>query len=177
MVSISYNSVPRTGFVAPNEAEAARLLKLVTSMRPDLGLVGLIEFRRAFAAIGYMFRTEQPVTKYAASHFLDAGNEMLERWGESSIGGAAFVSAIKGHGDICWRAGDRSLGQSFEIGLNLYEGRPCENRWRQLLSGTAALMAPVPPNSSRVAARQARDSISYRRLDGSPVGGSLWSKS
>jgi hypothetical protein len=130
-----------------------------------------------------MFRTPEPVSKYAVNHFLDAGNAMLtEKWGAPGVSGVAFLGAMLAHGDIVWRRADASLGQLLEIGLDLYQGRQCENAWRGLLTGERNVMAPRPPPASRVLEKQARNSVSFQKqgADGQmrPVRGneSLWSR-
>jgi hypothetical protein len=186
MVTVSY-SLPHTGFCPPSKDEAGKLMRIVDGGRPELGLVAsvdLSEFRYALRASGFMFRTVEPVSKYAFAHFLDAGNALLsERWGAPGVSGVAFLGAIHAHADISWRRADASLGLLLEIGLNEFQGRQCENAWRGLLTGERNLMAPRPPPASLVREKEARNSVSFYRqaADGSmrPVGSneSLWDRS
>jgi hypothetical protein len=162
-VSITYH-LPNTGFCNCTEDEAAKLLRIVDAGAPWLALkatTGLSEFRRAFTAVGLMFRTAEPVSKYAAGHFLDAANAMLlERLGSCSVDGVAFLGAIFAHGDICYRLANPKLGQLLELGLHQYHGRQCENSWRGLLTGARNLLPPTAPRSDR-AHLAGRSSVSF----------------
>jgi hypothetical protein len=153
MVSITYN-LPSTGFSAPSTTEAASLLKIVDAAAPWLKLaesVEVDEFRRALAASGLMFRTAEPISRFAFVHFLDAANELLMTHGRGgTIGGVSLMGAILGHGDIAWRQADASVGQLLEIGLDLHSGRKCENAWRGLLTGERNIMAPSPARSELI---------------------------
>ena len=184
-VSVTYR-LPNTGFCNCAEDDARKLMHIVDAGAPWLALVAttsLSEFRRAFLATGLMFRTAEPVSKYAAGHFLDAANAMLlERLGSCSVDGVAFFGAILAHGDIRWRKADASLGQLLELGLDQYHGRQCENSWRGLLTGERNLLPPTAPRSDRAQLAE-RSSVSFYKQgqDGSMRAlrpdESLWSES
>jgi hypothetical protein len=75
MVTVTY-SLPHTGFCPPSKDEAGKLMRIVDAAAPWLALVSsvdLSEFLYALRAVGFMFRTPAPVSKYAVTHFLDAG--------------------------------------------------------------------------------------------------------
>jgi hypothetical protein len=183
-VSVTYH-LPNTGFCNCTEDDARKLMRIVDAGCPWLALnatTGLSEFGRAFTAVGLMFRTAEPVSKYAAGHFLDAANAMLlERLGSCSVGGVAFVGAVFAHGDIRYRLANPKLGQMLEIGLDQYHGRQCENSWRGLLTGERNLLPPTAPRADRaqlaekstVSFHKQQPDGSYRRIaDNEP----LWSR-
>jgi hypothetical protein len=92
-VSITY-ALPSTGYIAPTEDQAARLLRIVDAACPWLALAAstdLAEFRRAFNATGLMFRRSEPDTRHSFSHFIDAANDMLAQrnWGRGGQRGRA----------------------------------------------------------------------------------------
>jgi hypothetical protein len=167
-VSITY-SLPHTGFASPSAAEAAKLARIVDAAHPWIGLIENSdpeEFQRAFTAAGFMFRTADPVSKYAFTHFLDEGNVMLrERMCASSVGAPAFLGAVLAHGDVCWRKPDPSLGQLLELGLDIHRGQRCSNAWRGILTGERNLLSPMP----------ARQAFIDRSTRGVPVA-TIWSQ-
>lgn len=124
MTTVTY-SLPHTGYFPPTAEEAAKLARIVDAAHPGLALIAsteLPEFRRALSAVGFMFRTAEPVSKYSFIHFVDEANVMLvERLNASSVSGTAIFGAILAHGDICWRKADASLGPLLEVGLDLYK--------------------------------------------------------
>jgi hypothetical protein len=164
-VRVTYH-LPNTGFCNCTEDEAGKLLRIVDAGAPWLDLkaaTGLPEFRRALLAVGLMFRTAEPVSKYAAGHFLEAANAMLlERLGSCSVGGVAFLGAIFAHGDVCYRLANPKLGQLFEVGLNQYHGHQCENAWRGLLTGARNLLPPTAPRADRARLAE-QSSVSFYR--------------
>jgi hypothetical protein len=184
-VSVTYH-LPNTGFCNCTEDEAGKLLHIVDAGAPWLALkatTGLSEFQRAFTAVGLMFRTAEPVSKYAAGHFLDAANAMLlERLGACSVGGVAFLGAILAHGDIRYRLANPKIGQLLEIGLDQYHGRQCENSWRGILTGARNLLPSTAPRSERAQLAE-RSSVSFYKqsADGTMRAlrpdESLWSRS
>ena len=56
-----------------------------------------------------------------------------------------FLAVILAAGDIAWWRADARLGQLLEVGLAQHAGLPCRNGWRDILSGKANLLAPLPP--------------------------------
>jgi hypothetical protein len=168
MVSVSY-SLPGTGFFPPDAKQANALARIVDAAFPDVGLIrstDLPEFSRALSAVGYMYRTAEPVSKYSFIHFVDAANDLLtEHLHGSSVSGTAVFGAVLAHADICWRKADRSLGQMLEVGLDLYQGRMCENAWRGLLTGERNLMTPTPPRDAYVAQAGKGQKTTFWRQD------------
>jgi hypothetical protein len=185
-VSVTY-ALPNTGYVAPTEDQAARLLRIVDAACPWLALAAstdLAEFRRAFNATGLMFRRSEPDTRHSFSHFIDAANDMLaQRNGGAEVSATALLAAIIGHADTPYRRADRGCGQLLEVALDIHHGLPCTNAWRGLLTGERNLLPSLPPRGNRAAAADAGRQISfhqqqadgsYRRLgDNEP----LWSRS
>jgi hypothetical protein len=185
-VSVTY-ALPSTGYIAPTEDQAARLLRIVDAACPWLALAAstdLAEFRRAFNATGYMYRRAEPDTSHSFSFFIDAANDMLEqRNGGASVSAIALLGAIVAHTDVPWRRADRGCGRLLEVGLDIHHGLPCQNHWRGLLTGERSLPPSLPPRGDRaqIAAAQRQVSFhkqqpdgSYRRIaDNEP----LWSRS
>jgi hypothetical protein len=143
---------PATHRRAPTKP--AKLARIVDAAHPWIGLIENSdpeEFQRAFAAAGYMFRTAEPVSKYAFTHFLDEGNVLLrERMGASSVGAPAFLGAVLAHGDVCWRKADPGLGQLLELGLDIHQGQRCSHAWRGILTGERNLLPPTSPRQAFV---------------------------
>jgi hypothetical protein len=170
---------PATNFAAPAPAELAKLLKIVSAAHPQLcAKVELPEFGRAFLAIGFIWRLAAPSTKHYFSHFVDVANERLAQRGVEGVEGAAVLASIIGHADVPWQAADARIGALLQVGLDEHRGRPCSNRWRAVLDGTANLSAPVAP-TERLRQAEAPSPSFYRRLpDGSlkPIGAdqTLW---
>jgi hypothetical protein len=137
----------RTGFEEPPTTDIyPRLQEIVEAVEPSLrGKVHVDEFRRAFIALGYMFRTAAPRSDLYFSSHVEAVNAILTRWGAGSTTGEAVFAALRAHGDIPWRRPDRSVGQLLEAGLNPHSGIKCSNRWKEILNG-APLLAPVAPD-------------------------------
>jgi hypothetical protein len=175
---------PRTGFVAPSEEQAAALARVVDSAHPWLGLISttdLQEFRRALVVVGRMWRLETPSKKHPFSHFLDAGNEMLREWGSESVSGNALMGGIIGHSDVAWIRPEPKAGVVLAVALDEFAGKPCSNRWRDVVEGRANLLPPTLPLFAREVAAAQR-SVTYRKqnADGSlrdlERGELLWSR-
>lgn len=138
--------LPRTGYEAPNAEELRRLFQIVTAARPELlPDATLREFGNAMWAVGHFRRTVAPWSGQYFSFWVNRANELIETVGMFPlVNGATLMTAVLGHGDICWRAREPLKGQLLEIGLSAYSGRPCSNAWRKILSGEANILAPVP---------------------------------
>ena len=123
--------IPQTKFERPNASEAAGLLRIVKSeyRRKDwFDGVGEAEFARALIGVGVgMWRLREPTAKV---YF--------------EVSGDAVLAAIIATAEMPWRRADRSLGQLLEVALNRDAGLPYENKWRDLLTGTANLLTPLP---------------------------------
>ncbi len=146
----------------PSADELDRLLAIVTAAYPDLKLAreqGRFEislrdhrdeFRRAFFAVGRMGRIAEPDAGRYFSSVLDDANSILRAHRIKEVEGDALHAAALAWGDVMWRATDRAMGQSFEIGIaRLNQGTPARPVWRDLLSGKANLVAPLPPRGMR----------------------------
>jgi hypothetical protein len=164
MVTVTY-SLPATGYQPPTAEEAAKLMRIVDAGAPWLALAAttnLAEFRRAFTAIGLMFRKSEPDTTHAFSHFIDAANDMLsQRWSAESVSATAVLGAILASGDICWRRADRGCGQLLEVGLDVHHGRQALPNWRGLLTGERNLLASLPPRGDRAQRAEAQRQVSF----------------
>jgi hypothetical protein len=137
---------PRTNFEEPAADAYPKLLAIVEQAEPGLrGLVHVEEFRRAFRALGFMFRTAQPRSDLYFSSHVEFVNDILARWGVAPVGGNAAFLAMLAHNDIPIRRANRSIGQLLEAGLNPCAGIRCSNGWRGLLAG-APMLSPVAPD-------------------------------
>jgi hypothetical protein len=150
------------GVDMPSSDELDKLLEIVTAARPDLNLSreqGRFdisvrnhreEFRQAFYAIGRMGRLAEPDAGRYFSSIFDDANSILRARRIKEIEGDAFQAAALAWGDVVWRAADRAMGQSFEIGLaRLNQGTPAVPRWRDILAGATNLQPPLPPRAAR----------------------------
>ncbi len=153
------------GCAMPSDAELDRLLAIVTAAYPDLKLAreqGRFdissrdhrhEFRAAFYAVGRLGRVAEPDAGRYFSSVLDDANSILRAHRIKEVEGDALHAAALAWGDVVWRATDRAMGQSFEIGIaRLNQGTPARPVWRDLLSGKANLVAPLPPRGQRASA-------------------------
>jgi hypothetical protein len=150
-VTIS-TTLPATGFVCPTDDDELRtLIRMVLGAHEHLREYAEAtedfeqQFGRAFVAVGYAFRTVEPVTNRYFQALVDDANELLQRyWRAPAVSGPAFLTACWAHGDIPIRPAKRSLGQLLEIGLDPDSGLRCGNFWRQILAGRP-LRAPLAP--------------------------------
>lgn len=179
-------SLPSTGFEQPSDKEILALMKIVYGAHPDLrgnaetflrkgrDLLGTVddfevEFGRAFVAVGYAFRTVEPVTTRYFHSLVEDANALLRRyWGAKPVSGTALLAAIIAHGDVCWRPANRAVGQLLEVGLDPYSGVRCANAWRGILEGRP-LHAPLPPRRAFREAAEPSPVRLYRQQDG-PAG-------
>jgi hypothetical protein len=144
-------AMPSTNFQVPTDAQLRLLLKTVLGahegFRPYVeGTEGAeAEFGRAFTALGFTFRTAEPVTtRFFVAH-LDDCNDLLHRhWSAAPVSAAAFMLGVYAHGDAPVRLADPKVGQLTELGLDPDHEIPCSNAWRQILEGRP-LKAPLPP--------------------------------
>lgn len=140
--------LPDTGYEQPTDDELRRLLTIVVAGHPWIGEPRAAEFKRAFYATGFQWRLHAPDRSRAFFSVVDSLNDFLEGRGMPAVEGDAAFAAIIAAGDICWRAPNSKIGQLLEIGLSRYSGLPCRNAWRDVLSGKATLLAPVPPSTT-----------------------------
>jgi hypothetical protein len=140
-----------TSFEPPSERQFKLLLDLVFATHQEHRKFAekaddfQDEAWRAFAAIGYMYRTREPdTTRYFSAHVEDVNEVIARRWRARAVSGPAVFVAVVAHGDVAWRAHDRRVGQPLEIGLDQFSGVECSNVWRKLLEGQP-LRAPLPP--------------------------------
>lgn len=143
---------PATGFIMPTLEDLSSLRKIVLAVHHAwLGdgegseLNQERAFRRAFFAVGRMFRRREPRRDRYFHSFVASANDRLSENGGGSIDGRDFMLAALAHCDVVWQKPDASNGVLAEIGLYEYSGLPCTNAWRRLLSGEANLLAPVVP--------------------------------
>jgi hypothetical protein len=147
-----------SGVDMPSDDELDKLLSIVTAAYPDLKLAreqGRFdiamrdhrdEFRRAFFAVGRLGRLSEPDAGRYFSSVVDDANSVLRAHRLQEIEGDALHAAALAWGDVVWRAADRAMGQSVEIGISrLNQGSPARPVWRDILAGKANLVAPLPP--------------------------------
>lgn len=135
----------RGGYERPSDDEMQKLFDLVLTHRPELREgASFAEFPRAMLAVAHLGRTNSVVTSQYFSHWIEVANTMLAGAGLAPVGGSSLLAAIIGHGDVAYRLSDRFAGQPLECGLTEYGGRRCGNAWRDVLSGRAMLLKPVP---------------------------------
>jgi hypothetical protein len=141
--------LPDTNFQMPTDQELKTLARIALSAHADLKenadrMPDFAEqFRRAFYAVGFQFRLDQPTPKFYFHAHLEAANTFLRQQGNASVDGAPFLAAVFAHNDICWQQADESAGQLLLLGLDPYSGRRCSNAWRDLLRG-GNMLAPTP---------------------------------
>jgi hypothetical protein len=141
------------GVDMPSDAELERLLSIVTDAvdmprldNPTPEILG--EFRRGFYAVGRLGRLPEPnADRYFVSS-LDDANEILRAQRLRGIEGDVLLASALAWGDCVWRAVDRDIGQSQEIGLaRLNQGAPARPVWREILAGRADVLPPLPPRN------------------------------
>jgi hypothetical protein len=150
MVTVQ-NPLPRTFYEQPDRKSVEKLLKIVEAAYHGLaGEVTVDELNRAMFFCGRCFRLPQPSSKKAFSWFIDEGNALLNANNWGGFSGTALLVAVLASGDVVWRQHRPALGEVLEIGLDLYQGRPCTtpNAWRAVASGARPLLPPVPSKSA-----------------------------
>ena len=141
---------PSTGYSdRPDAGQLKSLKAIVWSAHPWLDPVGEAEFARAFLAVGFLFRLSEPTSKIYFSSHVDHANNFLTSNDMREIDGASFLGACLAHGDIAWRRHDPAEGQMLEVALDRYSGLKCRPVWRQLLTGEANLLSPLPARGQR----------------------------
>lgn len=143
MVSVT-ELTPTTGFIEPPTPDLfVKLQAIVENAEPSLrGLVRPDEFRRAFIALGYMYRTPAPRSDvYFVSH-VERVNAILDRWSAAAVDSNAVLMGLIAHNDVPWRRRDPTRGQMLEAGLDAHSGRRCSNLWQGVLRGEP-LLKPV----------------------------------
>jgi hypothetical protein len=147
------------GVDMPTDDELDKLLSIVTAAYPDLKLAreqGRFdiatrdhrdEFRRAFFAVGRMGRIAEPSPDRYFSAIVDDVNRVLNAHRHKAVEGDAAMCAILAWGDVAHRPADAAFGQLAEVALaRINQGSPARPAaWRDLLSGKANLVAPLPP--------------------------------
>ena len=146
----------------PSADELDKLYKIVTAAYPDLKLareqgrfdIGTRdhrdEFRRAFFAVGRMGRIAEPSPDRYFSAIVDDVNRVLSAHRHKEVEGDAAMCAILAWGDVAHRPADAAFGQLTEVALaRINQGTPARPAWREILTGKANLVAPLPPRSMR----------------------------
>jgi len=147
-MKISY-ALPSTNFKRPNHDQLRELARIVRAAHPWIEPVDEPEFERAFFAVGYMFRLSEPdKRKFFHSH-VDACNDFLRTLRWNAVDGPAVLAAVFAHGDVPVQFANPRLGRLLGVGLNPHSGRGCSNRWRDVLAGSAPLLAVVTPPEAR----------------------------
>lgn len=147
--------LPSTNYEQPTAAEMSALRRIVRGVH-DAWLGGgegsEVErdrsFYRAFWVTGACFyRTREVRRDKYFSSFFEFGNHRLEENGILPTDERSFMLACLAHGDIVWQRKDPAVGALLELGLHEYHGAACSNRWRQILTGEAKLLAATPPRA------------------------------
>jgi hypothetical protein len=138
------------GVIMPSDAELSRLLDIVLSAHPNECRNAPKEFKRAFYSVGRLGRLSEPSSDRYYASSLDDANEVLRAHRLEDINGDLLWAAALAWGDICWRGGDKALGQLSEIGLaRIGQGVAAKPMWRKILSGEASLVTSLPPRNVR----------------------------
>ena len=148
-------ALPNTHFERPTAEELRKLRKIVTAAHPWLNDCDEQSFSRAFTAIGFMFRTPQPVkSRYFHDILADANQLLDELLDLRLVDGIAFLAAALGHGDVKWQESNGRVGALLEIGLCPTHGIPCSNSER--MERSARRNAELARAGRAVAAASAR---------------------
>ena len=149
------NAKRYAGVAMPSDAELERLLAIVTETvdfprldspsRNDLD-----EFRRAFYAVGRLGRLAEPDAGRDFVSSLDDANMILRSRHLSDVNGDVLLAACLAWGDVRWRGSDKNLGQMLEVALaKPNTGTPARPVWREILTGRADVLPPLPPRGMR----------------------------
>lgn len=137
--------VRRGAYEPPSLAELRRLREIVWTAHPEMDDGSSIEmFADAMLAAASFGRTVAPWSGQYFSFWVERASDYLDHVGRPACSGPSFLAACLAHGDVVWRAPDRSRGQLLEVGLSAFSGAACRNVWRSILSGKATLLQPVP---------------------------------
>jgi hypothetical protein len=120
----------------PDAAEAAALLKIVTARFPSLqfrNATGELEsFRAAFAYICSLTKTSAPTTKYAASWWVDAGQQWTRENGVQGIVRGLLPAIIAtADAQFCLESNSTYWLDPYRSSGRLVD----PSAWRQLLNG------------------------------------------
>jgi hypothetical protein len=142
-------------FVMPGESDLGRLFDLTCARLPKLSAAGARQhwndeelfprFVAAFRFVGDLRRTEQTDKQHSISWWLDQGKDWLaaRQISPSRLLGPDFLLAVVAHNDVPYTSGDVKIGQLWEVGLDLYNGKRPSGAWREALAGR--VRAPTPP--------------------------------
>ncbi|MFZ3352252.1 MAG: hypothetical protein WA268_15440 [Xanthobacteraceae bacterium] len=107
---------------------------------------GFKDFCAAFGCLLSIGRTQTPSKQYSVGWFLDAANEWLDARGQPRIRkGLAFLAACIAVGDVPFVVGVENEGVLWELGLQIYGGRPATDSWKKVIAG----QLPKPVSSGR----------------------------
>jgi hypothetical protein len=138
------------GVNMPTDDELDQLLAIVIAAHPEEFRNAPKEFKRAFYAVGRLGRLNEPSTDRYFVSSIDDANEILREHRLQGIEGDMLLAAVIAWGDISWRAPDKNMGAQLEISLaKRFSGSPAKPKWRDLLTGKASLVAPLPPRAAR----------------------------
>jgi hypothetical protein len=146
-----------SGVDMPTADELDSLYRIVVAAHPGLKLERettrfeyernhLDEFKRAFLAVGRLGRLTEPSPDRHFHAVVDDANRVLSARRLSDVEGDSVMVAILAWGDVQHRAADAALGQLTEVAIaKINQGTPAVPRWREILTGKANLLAPLPP--------------------------------
>jgi hypothetical protein len=153
-----------SGVDMPTADELDSLYRIVVAAHPGLNLERkttrfeyernhLDEFKRAFFAVGRMGRLSEPSDDRYFHAVVDDINRVLSARRLSDVGGDAVMCAILAWADVQHRPSDAAFGQLTEAAIaKINQGTPAVARWREILSGQANLLAPLPPRNAHASA-------------------------
>ena len=100
--------LPRTNFHEPTPAQVEKLHAIIVAAEPWIAdKVWIDEFRRAFRALGYVWRTLKPRSDVYFSAHVESVNAVLALWGAHEVDGNAVyaVFALMPMFRTVWRTG------------------------------------------------------------------------
>jgi hypothetical protein len=137
------------GVAMPTDIELAKRLDIVVAAHPGDFRHNLEEFRRALYAVGRLGRLTEPSADRYFISSVDDANQVLREQRLKNVEGDMLLCAAIAWGDISWRTPDTPMGGQLEISLaKLHSGTPAVAKWRDILSGKANLLAPLPPRNA-----------------------------
>ena len=164
-----------SNYIAPTDADLKQLKAMVFGKHHDIEAAAARivdfdqQFRRAFAAVGHMYRLPAPSKKHYFSFYVDAANDWLVRHGRPGVAGPPILCAVFGHADIFWTAPTDARGARSRLRhllrSALHQRLARATKWDASVDA-ADPTRERPPPPERASAKAARASRKCRRPDG-----------